>query len=850
MRPRASRWSASSTTRSSSTGFSAQTLAFVARRLLAERVALVFALRETGAEHELAGVPELVVGGLSDGDARALLDSVLRGPLDERVHERIVAETRGNPLALLELPRGLTPAELAGGFGLSDTMPLTGRIEQGFLRRLEPLSVETRRVLLAAAAEPIGDATLLWRAVERLGIGPEAAGAAEATGLIEIGARVRFRHPLVRSAAYRSASPQERQDVHRVLAEVTDPQLDPDRRAWHRAHATPEPDEDVAAELERSAAQARGGLAAAAAFLEHAALLTPDPERRAQRGLAAARAKRDAGALAAALGLLAAVDSGPADPLRTAEAERLRGQIAFDERRSSEAARLLRHAAKRFEPLNAHVARETHLEALAAALWASGPDGPDGVLEAAEAARTAPPAPDPARAVDAVLDALTMRFTEGYTAAAPALTRAVEGVLGLDVEADDIARWPLLAGNRGSAIVVHRWAELLALEIWDFDALQALAARQVRLARDAGVPVQLQYALNFLANTHLLAGELPTAAALVEEDQLIAEATGNPPVAFSVMTLAAWRGVEAEASALIEAGAQEAEARGQRRMVSFPAYASSVLNNGLGRHDAARDAAHRVFKANVVGYGTFVAPEVAEAASRTGDALLLAAALRWLSERTKVTPTEWALGIEARMRALLGEGESADRLYRESIERLGRTRVRVELARGHLLYGQWLRRDQRRIDAREQLRTAHDMFAAMGIEGFAERARRELLATGETARKRTHRDHRRADVPGGAHRAARRGRPLQPRDRHPLVHQPAHRRMAPEEGLHEARHQFPQAASGRAAGVHRGSRPRLARQLCAGSSDRTRAWARAIHGRDAGRVARRFVSTPDRWRPK
>src|SRR4051794_3935808 len=394
---------------------SAQTLAFVARRLHAERVALVFALRDAGDELELAGIPELAIRGLSADDAGALLDSVLHGPLDERVHERIVAETRGNPLALLELPRGLTPAELAGGFGLSDSMPLMGRIERGFLGRLEPLPLETRQVLLAAAAEPIGDVTLLWRAVEQLGIGPEAAAAAEATGLISIGARVRFRHPLVRSAAYRSASAGERQEAHRVLADVTDPRLDPHRRAWHRAHATPAPDEEVAAELEHSAgrAQARGGLAAAAAFLEQAALLTPDPERRAQRGLAAARAKRNAGALTAALGLLTAVDSGPADALRTAEVERLRGQIAFDEQRSAEAARRLRHAAARLEPLDALAARETHLEALAAALWASGPDGAEGVLEAAETARAGPAATPPGRAVDAVLDGLVTRLTEG-----------------------------------------------------------------------------------------------------------------------------------------------------------------------------------------------------------------------------------------------------------------------------------------------------------------------------------------------------------------------------------------------------------------------------------------------------
>ena len=294
---------------------SAQTLAFVARRLLAEPVALVFAVREARDDHELAGLPELVIAGLRSRDARALLDSVLSGPVDEPVRERIVAETRGNPLALLELPRGLTPAELAFGFGLPDAMPLDGRIERGFLRRLEPLPVDTRRLLLTAAVEPVGDASLLWRAVDRLGIEPEAAAAAEATGLIELGTRVRFRHPLVRSAAYRSATREERQDVHRALAEVTDPELDPDRRAWHRAQAAVAPDEDVAAELERSAhrAQARGGLAAAAAFLEEAARMTLDPARRAERALAAAQAKHDAGASDAALGLLVMAQAGPFD---------------------------------------------------------------------------------------------------------------------------------------------------------------------------------------------------------------------------------------------------------------------------------------------------------------------------------------------------------------------------------------------------------------------------------------------------------------------------------------------------------------------------------------------------------
>ena len=703
---------------------SAQVLAFVARRLEAESVGLVFAAR--GASDELAGLPELAVEGLREGDALTLLDSVLTGPLDPRVRDQIVSEARGNPLALLELLRGFTPAELAGGFGLPGGVPLSGRIEESFRRRLDALPAETQRLLRLAAADPVGDPVLVWRAAERLAIGPEAATPAVEAGLLEIGARVRFRHPLVRSAVYRSASVQDRQDVHRALAEVTDPGIDPDRGAWHRAQATPGPDEGVAEELARSAgrAQGRGGLAAAAAFLERAAMLTPDPGGRAQRLLAAARATRDAGALDAALGLLVAVEAGPPDALRTAEVERLRGQIALEQQRGSDAGRLLADAARRLEPLDADLARETHLEALGAAI-ANDLDIPGGVPAAAEAARAAPAGREPPRAADVLLDAFALRLTEGYAAAAPTLTRALELLLALDVNDDEARRSLWSAGGRAGAIV--------AIELWDAEAWHVLAARQAQFARDTGALVHLQLALSFLARSHLLAGELTTVALTIEEDRLIAEVTGNPPLRNAEMTLAAWRGQEALASELIEATSKEATARGW----TGNSYASAVLYNGLGRHDAARDAAWHVFERDPLGTGPWIVPELAEAASRTGDVTLLTTALEWLSERTRATPGEWVLGIEARVRALLSEGEAADRLYRESIARLGRTRVRVELARGHLLYGEWLRRERRRIDAREQLRTAHDLLTAMGIEAFAERARRELLATGETARKRT-----------------------------------------------------------------------------------------------------------------
>jgi DNA-binding CsgD family transcriptional regulator len=517
--------------------------------------------------------------------------------------------------------------------------------------------------------------------------------------------------------------------VHRALAEATDAEVDPDRRAWHRAQAAQGSDEEVAEELERSAgrAQARGGLAAAAAFIERAAVLTPEPGRRAQRLLAAASAKRDAGAPDAALGLLVAVEAGPLDALRTAEVQRLRGQIALDQRRGSDAARLLLSAARRLEPLDAELARETHLEALETAMWANDLDSPGGLLETAEAARAAPPGPEPPRAVDVVLDGFALHFTAGYAPAAPTLARALELLVALSVAVDEESSWLWRVGSRASVMI--------AAELWDVEAWTALAARHEQVARDTGALLQLQFALNSVAWIRILAGDLTTAAQMLEEERLIAEATGNPPLVYNEMILAAWRGREVKASEFIEAILQEAAAGGLGAITAT--YASSVLHNGLGRHDVARDAALRVFERHTLGWGAFVVPELAEAASRTGDLASLEATLEWMTERTRGTPTDWVLGIEARVRALLSESEAADSLYRESINRLRRSPVRVELARGHLLYGEWLRRENRRTDAREQLRVAHEMLETMGVEAFAERARRELLATGENVRKRT-----------------------------------------------------------------------------------------------------------------
>ena len=709
---------------------SAQALAFVTRRLVAESVAMVFAVRESGDEQDLTGLPELLVHGLADPDARALLASAITGPLDERVRDRIVAETRGNPLALLELPHGLTPAELAGGFGLPDAPALSGRIEESFGRRLTPLPSATRLLLLVAAAEPVGDPVPVWRAAERLGVGVEAAAPAAAGSLVEFGSRVRFRHPLVRSAVYRSASPEARHRVHRALAEATDPDLDPDRRAWHLAHATPALDEDVAAELERSAgrAQARGGLAAAAAFLERAAELTPEPTRRAQRALAAAQSKHQAGAPDTALDLLAMAQAGPLDELQQARVELLRAQIAFAVNRGRDAPPLLLAAAKRLEPLDATLARETYLDAFSAALFAGRLARGGGVREVAEAVLAADWEDSSRRsplARDLLLDGLAVLTTQGYAAAATTLKRALHAFRDEPMSEEDTLRWLWLACR-------------IARALGDDASWDELTDRQVQLARNAGALSLLPIALIERFGVQLFVGDLDAAASLVAEAEAVVEATGSQLAPQGAIALAAWRGREAEASALIQASRQEVERRGEGLWLIATEWASAVLFNGLGRYEDALAAAEQAAEdLHELGLSTWVPTEFIEAAVRSGDPERAVGPLQRLQEISRAAGTDWALGVEARSRALLSDGAAAERLYREAIERLGRTRIRVALARAHLLYGEWLRRQRRRMDAREQLRIAHQLYSSMGMEGFAERARRELLAAGETVRKRS-----------------------------------------------------------------------------------------------------------------
>ena len=701
---------------------SVQCLAFAARRLLAEPVALIFAVREPGDDHELAGLPGLAVTGLGDADARAVLALAVGGRLDARVADLLVAETRGNPLALLELPRGLAPSELAGGFGLPGAAPLAGRIEDSFACQLDALPDQTRRLLLLAAADPSGDRPLVWRAAGRLGIPVQAGAPAVEAGLVEFGTRVRFRHPLVRSAAYRSASFSERQQMHAALAEATDPIAAPDRRAWHRAQAAAGPDEEVAAELECSAgrAQARGGLAAAAAFLERSVLLTADPARHAERALAAAQASLQAGAFGRALDLLATVEAGRLDELQSARVDLLRGQIAFASGPGADASALLLKAAKRLEPLNLDLARQTYLNAWVAAPLAGRLAGAGDLLEVSRAVRALPPARSPCPA-DLLLDGLALLVTDGPAAAAPVLRQAVTAFAS-----GDISREEGLASG---------W--LAASVLWDDDAGRAIMDREVRLAREAGALDELPVNLVPLAMSAAWRGDLAEAASLIAEGDAVCEVTGSRLAPYAAMFLAAMRGNQAELTSLAEAAIAAAEAGGEGAAVTYAHWVAAILHNGLGRYADALAAAGQARAGSHLYVSMWALPELIEAAVRTSNTEVAAGALERLAESTSVSGTDWALGVEARSRALLSEGETADRLYREAIERLGRTRMRAELARAHLLYGEWLRRENRRIDAREQLRASYQMLTAMGLDGFAERARRELLATGETVRKRT-----------------------------------------------------------------------------------------------------------------
>ena len=698
---------------------STMALAFVARRLLAEAIGIVFVSREPSAS--IAGLPELLLEGLDDADARALLAARMRGRFDDRVRDRILAETRGNPLALLELPESLTPTELSGGIDLPDARSRAHRTEQSFLRRFESLPDPSRELLLAAAAEPVGDVALLWRVADLLGIAPEAATPGERAGLVELDSRVRFRHPLVRSAIYGAAAPEERRRVHGAIAAATDPEADPDRRAWHRAQAAPGLDEDVAAELEGSAARAqrRGGIAASAAFLQRAAELTPEPARRGERAMAAARAKLEAGAVESAQELAELAELAPLDELNRARLQRLRAQILFATRRGDDAAPALLAAARRLVPLDPETARETGLEALAAGVYTGSMGEAIEELEELRAAAM----PSPPRATDLLFNGLAVSVIDGWTAGVAPLREAIAAFRAEEDPSPASDHWLWLACR-------------ITAETWDEEGWEQLATRGANRARAAGALDVMPMIVIQQSGTCIHTGRYSEALSLGEEAHGILDAIGSGALMFPVPMLNAYRGLEEETLAMIEAARAEALGGGRGLALSMVDTAGAILLNGLGRYEEALVFAERAFAVDPMARYPMAPVELIEAAARSGHRELAETALQALAERTRPSGTDWALALEARSRALLGEGADADRLYAESVERLSRTRLAPHLARSQLVYGEWLRRENRRVDAREQLRAAHETFLRIGADAFAERAGRELEATGGTVRKR------------------------------------------------------------------------------------------------------------------
>ncbi|MER7555928.1 AAA family ATPase [Nocardioides sp. NPDC126508] len=692
-------------------------LTFVARRLDAESVALVFGVRSPDDEQLLPDLPELRIGGLADADARLLLESVLPGPVDARVRDQIVAETRGNPLALLELPRGFTPAELAFGFDGQSAKPVASRVEQGFQQRIAALPEQTRRLLLTAAVEPVGDVTLLWRAAERLGIDLDAAAPAEAADLISIGTRVRFRHPLVRSASRRSAGPAALRAVHHALAEVTDPAQDPDRRAWHRAHAAIGPDETVAAELEESAdrALARGGRAAAAAFLERAVELTTDPARRAGRSLAAAEARFAAGAIAEAAQLLDTAEIGPLDPAQLAQVQRLRARLAFALNTGRSVVPPLLEAAGRLEQLDAALCRETYVAAIAAAINA-GRLGGDDLRRTALAGRDAPRGAD---VTGRLLTGLSTWVLEGHAASVSLLAGVVEEI---GTENDLELAWL-------SSAVSH--------EVWDAAAYFQRSADLLGYARASGRLSLLGATLTFRATALVHAGRFAEAATILDEADALGATVGAPPHPASAVILAAYRGREEEATAAIDACVSYARASGVGWNLGVAAYCRAVLCNGLGRYGEALAAAQEAVEFEDLAVTQWALAEVVEAAARSGADDVASAARDRLVARTSAVDTPWARGTAAYADALTDTSGEAEKHYRTAVDELTAAGMTLHAGRAQLLLGEWLRRQNRRAEGRQQLQAAHELFAGIGAEAFAERAARELAATGGVARTRT-----------------------------------------------------------------------------------------------------------------
>jgi DNA-binding CsgD family transcriptional regulator len=705
----------------------AQVLGFVARRLLAEQVAIVCAARpaDNGAD-PLSALPQLAVTGLRNDDARALLLSGVHAPVDADIVDQVLAESEGNPLALIELPRTWSATYLAVGLGVPDRKPVRGRIESSYVARLTPLPRETQLLVLAAAAEPLGDPVLLSRAATALGIDLSAVVPATDAGLVQVGDRVQFTHPLVRSAVYRAATTDDRHRVHSALASATDPATDPDRRAWHLARATPALDETVATELERSAgrAQARGGFAAAAAFLGRATQLTPDPATRVRRALDAAFTNVQVGSFDMARRLLGVAEYGPVDLMQRARIDLLNGHLALMSNRGNEATPLLLTAARGLEPLQPEVARETYLDAFTAALFGARLNEEIGVRDVAAAAQQSPRRQEDEETPAGLLLDAFCALAEGYEGAVPKCRRTLD---------------TLAAGRDSLSRERLRWlwhGAVLGLEVWDDGKADFLSEAHVEIARATGALSELALALSARTPVLVFRGQLAAAASAVDESAWLEEATGLRAAPYGALLLTAWRGDEpGPTKDLVRATVEAATSRGEGIGITVSEYAHALLCNALGEYEEAVLAATVATEdpTELVAYNWGL-PELVEAASRAGDVDRAEEALGRLTRKARATGTDWALGLAARSRALVGAGDDA--AFREAIHRLGRTGVRAELARAHLLYGEWLRRGNRRVAARAELTTAHALVTGMGMAAFAERTGQELLATGATVRKR------------------------------------------------------------------------------------------------------------------
>jgi len=706
---------------------SLEVLGFVGRRLHADRIGLLFGTREASPElTALDGLPTRYLSGLEPAAARALLATTVSGSLNARVAARIVTETGGNPLALLELARQLTPDQLAGRSPLPQRMPVGRRLQGHFLRQVKMLPPATGSVLLLASAVSRDDPAVLWRAAALLDLGPGAADPAVAQNIISVHPRVAFRHPLIRSAVYEGARSGDRVRVHDALARIARQDGDLDQAAWHRAAATVVADEDVAADLERSAARAgqRGGYAARAAFLARAAELTPDTAKRAVRLFAAAQAHLAAGDAA-----LAEASLDHAAPWLPAglhgAAQRLRASVAVFFSRHKDAPVLLLDTVAAVDPPDVPLIRELLFEAMQAALVARQHTTGTTPVDVAHAALQAPR--DPAQVVTAtglLLDGFATRIAVGYPPAVPVLRAAVAALFTGEQPAP--ADLP--------ATILGWFA---ADDLWDDGGRRAMLKRAEDLQRRHGALGALRITLAGLTTGEVWAGRPDQAEASYLEAAEISSSIGVPTPATTgvLLELRAWQGREQESRALAEMTAQWGQQRGAAILEVFALMGLTVLELGLGRYAEALIWGLRIYDDDPPGFGNRVLPEIVEAGARGGDHSAAHTALSRLADRATASGTPWALGMLARSRALLAHDADAETSYRAAIGHLTGTAVRTELARAHLLYGEWLRRQRRRNDARAQLRTACDMFDAMGAAAFARRTRAELLAAGDRPRQ-------------------------------------------------------------------------------------------------------------------